>query len=208
MKFYHQGSKKSNEPGVFSGCLLLIGLGAIIFLISLLESLEDVKEYWWQIVLAFFMGGSLLTSMFSKRGKISNKHIEIKNGFLIIEKVTISLDEIIIDLYKTTKGFRRYHVRDKKGKIAVFSILKDDLIDHFVTHLKDQVFEFNEISSKHDGPYISVFAEDRKLYYDLERGKYTIIEKDDKEISFIPEVYTYDGKYKLGKPLGRKFSKQ
>ena len=58
MKFYHQGNKhKSNNPDAFSSCLILIGFAAIIYLVTLIDSLDDLKEYWWQIVLALFMGG-------------------------------------------------------------------------------------------------------------------------------------------------------
>lgn len=73
MIFYRQGTKKpSNEPGFVSGCLLIIGFGAIIFLLSMLESLENVKEYFFQIVLALIVGISLAFSIFRKKGQISN----------------------------------------------------------------------------------------------------------------------------------------
>ena len=201
MKFYHQGKKKSNEPSMFSGCLLLIGFGAIVFLITLLDDLEDAKEYIVEIIFAFIMGGSILISLFSKRGKISNRHIEIKNSYFFIENISIPINDIVLDNYLESGTFKRYHLRDKAGKIAIFSVIKDDLYTYFYDQLPTQINEIEVTSSKYDGPYISVIRKTQNLFYNLDSGKYTINAGEQSEISYLPEVYTYDGNYKLGKPL-------
>ena len=51
MIFYHQGSKKkSSELGVASGCVLFIGFGAIIFFFTLLDDIDDLSDYLFEII--------------------------------------------------------------------------------------------------------------------------------------------------------------
>lgn len=210
MKFYHQGNKnKSNNPGAFSGCLVLIGFGAIVYLITLLDSFEDVEEYLWQIILAIIMGASLLASVFAKRAKLFNYHITLENDFLKIGEISIPTQNLILDAYYSKDDvFTRYHLRDKEGKIAIYSVLQDDLLNYFTDNLSEQTQFLEETSHKYDGPYISVNSNKQSLLYNLETGKYTINSEKQTEISFLPEIYSYDGKYKLGKPLGSKLSKK
>lgn len=200
-KFFYNGPKKSNEPDMFSGCLLLVGFGAIIFLLTQLEDLGDVKEYGWQIVLALIMGGSLFAMMFAKKAKLSNRHLVIENGYLKVEKISISMETLILDVYRRNDEFARYHLRDTAGKIAIYSVLKDDLLTHFEEELPSQVRHLEEHSKKHDGPFISVIAEGQSLYYNLDSGKYTLTQEGQPEISLVPEVFNYDGRYKKGVPL-------
>ena len=204
MKFYHKGVKKSNETSASEGCLLFIGFAALIFLFTLIDDLDDLSDHFFELIAVFFMGGSVLFAIFAKKGKLSNHHITLKNEYLQIGKVNVPLENVILDIYKKEDSFVRYHLRDKEGKIAVFSVLKDDLVEHFLKELSNQVFEFQEVSKNHDGAYITVNAESRNLYYDLNRGKYTINPRKQTEISVVPDVYTYDPKYKLGKPLLKK----
>ena len=113
MKFYYQGNKnKSNTPGFASGCLILIGFGAIIYMITLLDSIGDLKEYWWQILLAFVMGVSLFATMFAKKAKLFNYHVSIKDGYFKIEKISIPIEKLILDYYSNNNTFIRYHLRD------------------------------------------------------------------------------------------------
>lgn len=206
MKFFYRGTKKSNEPDVASGCVLLIGFAAIIYLITLLDDLEDWSEYGWQIALAFVMGGSLLVSIFSRKAKLTNRHVVIENDYLKMEKVGIPMNKLKMDIYAIDGNFTRYHLRDVDGKMAIYSVLEDDLLIHFQENLKDQINFVEEHSSKHEGPYISVRAENQSLYYDLESGKYTLTRKNQEEVSFLPEIFAYDGKYKKGVPLLKKKS--
>ncbi len=205
MVFYQKGKKKpSNEPDAVSGCLLIIGFGAIVFLISMMEDLDDLIEYIWQILIALFIGIGFVVSMFQKKGHISNQNVIVKNGKLKIEKIVTQLEDIIVDLYQYDGIFNRYHLRDKEGKIAVFSIDEDDLLTYFKENHSDQVHHIHQQSHKHDGPYVSVIAEEQKLYYNLDSGDYKIVKPDGSEISHLPLVYTYDPKYKLGKALFKK----
>ena len=149
------------------------------------------------------MAGSLFFSLFARKGKIANKHITIKNGFFSVDKLNVRLEEISIDYYIRDDKFNRYFLRDSHGKLAIFSVYEDDLMRYFLEKLPSQVEPLKEVSSKHKGPYISVISEQQKLYYDLERGKYTL-EKEEITISHVPDVFDYDAKYKLGKPLFKK----
>ena len=205
MIFYRQGTKKpSNEPGMISGCLLIIGFGAIIFLLSLLESFEDVKEYFFQIILALFVGIGLAASIFQKKGHISNQNVILKNGKFILEKIKVPIENISIIIFKKDDNFQRYFLKDKKGSIAIFSIFEDDLMKHFIEKFPSQVSEERVESFKHDGPYVSVWGQRQNVYYDLDTGNFTIKKENGAEFKYLPEVYTYDPKYKLGKPLFKK----
>lgn len=135
MKFYHKDVKKSNETSASEGCLLFIGFAVLIFLFTLIDDLDDLSDHFFELIAVFFIGGSVLFAIFAKKGKLSNHHITLKNGYLQIGKVNIPLENVILDVYKKEDSFVRYHLRDKKGKIAVFSVLKDDLVEHFLKEL-------------------------------------------------------------------------
>lgn len=201
MIFYYNGKKKSNNPDIFSGCLLLIGFGAIIFMLTMLKDVDDLKEYGFQIIIALIAGGSFVFSVFRKKGRIHNYKIQIKNSTLLFGDFKIPVEQITIDVYKKESSFCRYHLRDSKGKIAIYSVYEDDLLKNFVDTFPNQSFVFQELSSKHDGAFIISKSEKRSLFYNLETGHYKIVESDEATISFTPEIYTYDGKYKIGKPL-------
>ncbi|MFC4267451.1 hypothetical protein [Polaribacter marinivivus] len=205
MIFYHQGSKKkSNELGVASGCLLIIGFGAIIFFFTLLDDIDDLSDYLFEIIGVLVMAISVTYGLFSKKGKIANKHITIKDDYFKIDKVSVLLDTITIDCFMIEGKFSRYFLRDSQGKIAIYSVLNDDLIAFFLENKPQQVTVLEETYHKHEGPYISVKSDDNSLYYDLESGKYTIKKQDEPSVSFTPDVFDYDAKYKLGKPLFKK----
>lgn len=204
MKFYHQGKKKSNQPGIASGCLILIGFSAIIFMFSLIDSVDDFKEYSFQIILAVLVGAGLLFSLFRKKATLHNFHISIADKRFKIGKISVLLDEITMDCYEKEGSFSRYHLRDKKGKIAIYSVIPDDLYTYFTDKLESQTHVFEENSYKYNGPDISVFTNQQSLHYDLETGRYEINKGKQSAISFLPEIYSYDGNYKLGKPLFKK----
>jgi len=120
------------------------------------------------------MAISVTYGLFSKKGKIANKHITIKDDYFKIDKVSVLLDTITIDCFMIEGKFSRYFLRDSQGKIAIYSVLNDDVIDYFLEKKPQQVTILEETYHKHEGPYISVKANDNNLYYDLESGKYTI----------------------------------
>lgn len=197
MRFFHKGLKKSNETSKSEGCLLIIGFGAIVFFITLLDDISDLEDHFFELLLVLIMGISVAYTIFAKKGKLSNYHVTLKNDFFSIEKISIPKSDLILDVYSLDQKFVRYHLRDKKGKIAIFSVYEDDLYQYFKENLPNQVYEFEETSSKHDGAYISVLARGQNLFYDLSTGKFNINQGSQPEVSVVPEVYTYDPKYKL-----------
>jgi hypothetical protein len=204
MKFYYNGTKKSNEPGFASGCVLLIGFGALIFFFTLLDDIEDLKEYWIEIILVSVMGVSLVGMLFAKKGQLTNRHVIIENDYFKLDKVGVPLSKMQLDVYQKDSKFSRYHLRDSEGKIAIFSVFEDDLYRHFTEQHAEQTQQLQELSAKHDGPYISVKSDTQSLYYHLDTGKYSIRREGSSEVSFLPEIYTYDGKYRKGTPLIKK----
>lgn len=129
----------------------------------------------------------------------------LKDGKFKLDKPNIPDEDISLLLFKKGEEFRRYFLTDSKGLTAIFSIFGDDLVKHFVENYPDQVSTIEEESYKHDGPYVSVWGDSKNLYYDLDSGNYTIKNnKNDSEVQHLPEVYTYDPNYKIGKPLFKK----
>lgn len=204
MKFFYNGTKKSNDIGAGSGCVLMIGFAALIYFFTLLDDVEDLKEYLFEIILVSIMGISLVLQLTRKKGDLTSRHVIIENEYFKLDKVAVPLSTIQLDLYKKGSKFHRYHIRDTAGKIAIYSTREDELYKYILQEFPEHSEEFQELSSKQDGPYISLKAEGRSLYYDLDRGKYTLTREGKSDISFIPEIYTYDGKYKKGKPLKQK----
>jgi hypothetical protein len=206
MKFFYNGKKKSNEPGFASGCLLIIGFGALIFFFTLVDDIEDLKDHLIEVILVSIMGFGLLSALFAKKAQLSNRHVVIENDYLKLDKVGVPLSSIQLDVYQKGSTFQRYHLRDTSGKIAIFSILEDDLCRYFLEHHPDQTEQIQEVSAKHDGPYISIRSTNGSLYYNLESGKYTVKREGKQDVSCMPEIYAYDGKYKKGEPLLKKKS--
>lgn len=202
--FYYNGPKNDNKSLDFgSGCALFIGFAAIIYLIALLDSVEDIKEYGWQIALALLMGGSLLFGIFRQKGKKSNKKVVIKNNYLLMEDVSIHLANCTLDTYNKGNRFERYHLWDNKGKMAIYSVFEDDLSRFFTKEYPAQTCtrEVTEISTS--GPSVKVTAGTHVFGYDLLTGHFYFIE-DRKGINrFTPEIFAYDGKYALRKRSGR-----
>lgn len=204
MKFYHQGSKKSNQPGMTSGCLMLVGFGAFVFFLTLLEDVEDVKEYILEIIIFCIVIISFGLNIFRQKGQLSNKHLIIKNDYLLMDKVSVQIEDLQLDIYKEGENFELYHLRDKNGKIAIYSVEKDDFFEFFRNNYQELTTEFPNSTSRYQGPQVSVRSENRSLHYDLATGKYSLSFNDQPAIVNVPDVYTYDSKYKQGKPLLKK----
>lgn len=201
MKFFYNGIKKSNDIGAGSGCVLLIGFGALIYFFTLLDGVEDLKEYLFEIILVSIMGISLVFQLTRKKGDLSSRHVILENDYLKLDTVGVPLVSIQMDIYTKESKFHRYHIRDTEGKIAIYSIYKDHLYEYILENFPKQTDQIEELSSKKDGPYVTVKAEGRKLYYNLDIGKYIITLNDGSEIAHLPDIYAYDGKYKKGEPL-------
>lgn len=205
MKFYYNGRKEPSEAyNVASGCLLIIGLSALIFAFSLIEDLDDIKENWLQLLFGVIMAFSILFGMFKKKGKLHAYSIEIKNGYLNMNSIATYLENIQFDIYTKDGKFERYHLWDTKGKIAIYSAFEDDLSNYFLKEQSSQTTtkEIAEFRSRDFEYTISTAHE--SLSYDLDSGHYSIV-KDHKEITSVtPESFAYDGKYKLGIGLTKK----
>ena len=186
---------------------MFIGFAAIIYFFTLIDDIEDLEEYWLQILFIFMMAGTLLFGMFRKKGKLHTYKIEIKNDYLKVNDVSIKMDTLILDVYVKSGQFIRYHLRDTLGKLAIYSIFEDDLSKYFLENFPNQTNALQEISNKNDGPNVSVISNKQTLNYDLGSGKYSIKTEKQTVVSFTPDVYAYDGKYRQGKPLLKKLKK-
>tara|TARA_R110001632_G_scaffold11422_3_gene41228 strand:+ start:2644 stop:3261 length:618 start_codon:yes stop_codon:yes gene_type:complete len=200
MNFYYNGKKApSKSYDVANGCLLIIALGAIIFMFTLMEDIEDLKEYWLQILIVLVVGSSLLYGVFRKKGELHTYRIAFKNDYLIINKAHVSIEQIHLDIYNSaTDGFHRYHFWDTKGVLSIYSTIEDDLLDYFSTNHQPQTAKYIETSASGNGSKYRVITEDGSLCYDLESGEYTIERNNETIVSRVPEFYIYDPKYKKG----------
>ena len=207
MIFYYKGKNRSSTGyDAASGCLLIIALSAIIFLLSLLDFTDpdEFKEYGFQIILALIMGASLLYSLFRKKGKLDTHKITLKDGYLKMNAVAVKVAQLHLDCYYNKDLFNRYHLWDNEGKIAVYSVYMDDLYRHLFENLPHVAAEFQIAKYIDSAPQATLITPERKLSYDLESGGYTIYENQELVADFIPEVFAIDGKYQKGIGLLKK----
>tara|TARA_R110002072_G_scaffold222619_1_gene379688 strand:+ start:6242 stop:6862 length:621 start_codon:yes stop_codon:yes gene_type:complete len=205
MNFYYNGKKAPSKGyDVASGCLLLIGLGALVFLFTLIDDIEDLEGHWFQLIFVILMVGSILFSVFRKKAKLHTYKIEITDEFLKMNTVKAKVNEIQLDIYARENSFDRYHLWDKSGKLALFSTLEDDFSKYFQSTYPNQVFLHEIINNPSDGPDITVKAKEQTLNYHLDIGSYSINTNGKIISEHIPEVYAYDGRYKIGKGLLKK----
>ena len=199
MNYYYNGKKPSTGLKFASGCLIFIAISAIIFLISVIDSLEDLEGHYLQLLFVFIMGGSIFYNFFRKKGKLHTHKIEIINNKLFINNIKTPIDNITLEIYNVDSNFNRYHLWDKNGIISIYSVFEDELIKDFKNSFIDNTILHEEISSSQDGSSVSVKSIDNELFYDLESGEYTI-QKEGKVINNkIPQFYIYDPKYKTKK---------
>tara|TARA_R110000787_G_scaffold3540_5_gene13801 strand:- start:3798 stop:4415 length:618 start_codon:yes stop_codon:yes gene_type:complete len=200
MIFYYNGKKApSKSYDVANGCLLIIALVAIIFMFTLMEDIEDLKEYWLHILIVLGVGSSLLYGVFRKKGELHTYRIAFKNDYLIINKAHVSIEKIHLDIYNSAADdFHRYHFWDTKGVLSIYSTIEDDLLNYFSSNYQPQTTKYIETSASGNGSKYRVITEDGSLCYDLESGEYTLERNNETIVSRVPEFYIYDPKYKKG----------
>lgn len=204
MKFYFYGKTPSKGYDVASGCLLIIGFAAIIYVFTLIDSLEDLEGNYFQLFGVLLMGGSLIFGLFQKKAKLHTHRIEIKDNFLILNKIKISLKDVHLNIYMKNELFSRYHLWDSKGIFSIFSVNDDDLLTYFSNHHPKNTENYTETYSKKDGAFVFVNSNERVLNYNLESGSFAIKEGEKTVAKKTPEFYIYDPKYRQGKPLLKK----
>ena len=208
MNFYYQGKKPSSSYDTASGCLLIIGFGAIVFLITLLEDLDDLKDNFFQLILVTIMGISVLYGFFRKKGTLYTHRITCEKDHIGINKIKIPIETLKLDVYLNNTQFNRYHFWDSKGILAVYSIYEDDFLDYFKSTFPDKTnYHSIESASGSTGNY-RVSSSDSTLYYDLESGGFTIVKGKRETEKIIPEFFVCDPKYKQGKPSLKRLIKK
>ena len=205
MKFYYNGRKKSSTGNdIAIGCLLFVAFGAIIMFFSLIDDIEDLEEYWLELIFIFLMAGGTIFSIFRKKGKLYTHRIEITDSFLKMNDIQAKLEDIQLDIYFKEDSFERYHLWDKEGKISLFSVYEDDLSKHFKDSYSSQVNKYSVNRTFTDGPHIKVNTPDRTLSYNLDVGNYSISNAEGIVVNHISKAYAYDGRYKKGIGLIKK----
>ncbi len=204
MNYFYNGKKPSAGLNIASGCLLIIAISAIIFLISAIDSLEDLEGHYLQLFFVCIMGGSIFYNFFRKKAQLHTHKIEILNNKLVINNIKTPINNITLEIYTVDKSFNRYHLWDKNGIISIFSVFEDDLINDFKNSYIANTNFHEEISSSQDGASVLVKSKENQLFYDLESGEYTITKEGEILVNKIPQFYIYDPKYKKGKALTKK----
>ncbi|QCK16537.1 hypothetical protein [Mangrovivirga cuniculi] len=200
IKYFTQTNGDESEgSGGIQVVLMMIGIGALFFFFSMVDGIEDIKEYGWQLLIIFGMLFSILYRMFKKNTHSTNATIYLKEeGISIADIGLIPFKDLRLDLYYAKGSFCRYHLYDTKGQIAFYSILEDDLSKTLEAEGKIKVQDRKERSVKLKNSTIYYgFNEEATLIYDLDNGEYTFKGKDVDTKSVKPSLYAIDPKYKL-----------
>lgn len=199
MQFFYNGPKnKDSTIDFFSGCLILIGFGAFIFFLSMLEDMSDVTDHALEIILFVIVAVATLVGIFQKKAKRHSTRLEIKNDILRVSKdLSIPMSKIQLDLYRQGETFVRYHLYDTDRKIALYSVYEDDLSNYIKDHHPERTNEFTveKIKGGTESIY-TLIAGKRSFSYYLVSGKYIISEHGKILAECVPEFYSYDGKYR------------
>ena len=156
MNYYYNGKKPSSKYSIASGCLIIIAISAIIFLIFSIDSLADLEGHYLQLFLVCIMGFSIFYNFFKKKGKLHTNRIEIINDYLSINNFKVPLKNITLDIYNVDNNFNRYHLWDSNGEFAIYSVFEDDLLkDNKSSFIKNTKFH-EEISSTQNQSSVSV----------------------------------------------------
>jgi hypothetical protein len=204
MNYYYNGKKPSTRLNFTSGCLLIIALAAIIFLFTMIDSLEDLEGHYLELFFVCLMGGSIFYGFVKKKGKLHTYRIEIIKNNLFINDIKIPLENISLEIYSNSNNFSRYHLWDSKGILSIYSVYEDDLFKNLKNTFPKKIKTHKEISSSQDGASVSVTSEGNQLSYNLDSGKFKIKEKDKTIFNKTPRFFIYDPKYKQGKGLTKK----
>ena len=199
MNYYYNGKKTSTGLNIASGCLIIIAVLAIIFLFSLIDSLEDLEGNYVPLLFVCIMGVSIFYNLFRKKSKLHTHRIEIKKDNLIINNLKTPINNITLDIYTVNNNFSRYHLWDTNGIIAIYSVFEDELLKDFKNNFIDNTKFHEEISSTQNQSSVSVNSNNNMLFYDLEIGKFTIKKEGKVVFNKIPQYYIYDPKYKTKK---------
>lgn len=197
--FYYQGKKAPSKGyDVASGCLMIIALSALIYFFTLVDSIEDIEEHWFQLLFILLMAGSMIFQLFRKKGKLHTNKIILKNGYLTMNTVVADLETIQLDIYTFKEKLERYHLWDAEGKIAIYSTHEDDLATHFKTYFPTKVTYHQIINGSSSDFEYTITTKEGRLAYHLETGGFKIIKNNKEVVSFVPETFTIDGKFKKG----------
>ena len=203
MVFSYNGKKSSGTYKVASGCLLFVVIGCLILFFSLIEDIEQLKEYSIEVTIILIMLGFFLFNLFRKKGKTHQHHIKIENNFLFIGQNKIPLNEIHLDIYNTLDDkFSRYHIWDNLGQCSFYSIAEDDFSNYLATEKAIQN-TFKVSSTKRSDEHITIVSEHRQLYYNLESGFYKITEGETLIKQPIPKSFCIDGRFLLNHPANK-----
>jgi hypothetical protein len=177
---------------------------AIIFLFTSLDSLGDLKEYAFQLIIAIVVFASIVYQVFRKKGKLHTNKIEIATDYLFINNLKVPTNNITLDIYTVNNNFNRYHFWDSKGIFSIFSVVEDDLLNSFKNSYPENTNTYEEISSTMDGSSVSIGSTSVHLNYDLESGAFSKQKIDEPVSKTIPDFFIYDPNYKQGKPFPKK----
>jgi hypothetical protein len=205
MNFYYNGKKAPSKGyDAASGCLIIIGFSALIYFFKSLDDLEDLKEYWLQLLFLVMIAFSLFYGLFRKKGKLHTYRIDVDDSCISMHEFKAKIEDLRLDLYFKNDSFERYHLWDTKGNIALYSIYEDDLSKYLIENFSNQVQKFEIFKSSSPSFEVEVNCKERLLSYNLDSGSYTIENSKTIIAKNTPKAYAYDGKYKAGKNLLKK----
>ncbi|MFY0627692.1 MAG: hypothetical protein JXR07_15450 [Reichenbachiella sp.] len=193
----YNGKHNSGTFAIGQVFFAIIGIGALFAFFSLAD-FDDIGDYGWELFFIFLMGASTLYGIFRKKAKTVEMNISVhEEGIQLLQIGKIPFDQVHLDIYADKTTFYRYHLWDDAGKLAIYAIYNDELVD-VLSKKPIHKREFIEFGSESNEEDISVECEgNHSLAYDLDSGSYTFWEGDKSSDTIIPEYVIWDPKFQL-----------
>lgn len=169
-----------------------------MFFFSMVESIDDIREYGWELIIIFGMMSSTIYGFFKKKPPLTDANIFLKEeGIWLAGTGLISYKNLHLDLYSARGAFSRYHLWDTEGQLAIYSVYKDELATELASQKEAIVKEYTERSVKKAGDSIFCkYDEGATLVYELDSGAYILNKFSAESKKVTPKAFAIDPKYK------------
>lgn len=195
---FKQANPNTDEGGgVVQGLFTLIGMVALVFFFSMMESMDDILEYGWGLLAVFGMLFSILYGMFKKKATVTEAKVFVKEEGIWMAGIDLILYENLhLDCYYAEGAFCRYHLYDTTGLLAIYSVKEDEFYKELLRQGKAKIKKREERQVRKDDATVHCSFAEGKLIYELDSGAYTFEGLAEESKKVLPKTFAIDPQYK------------